>query len=274
LVEQLAGWGVRFIKYDFSATMEEAEGIALAVNKTNLPIVLSMNGMGSPQYGTMFRVTGDMWDLWSYVADHFGVLTNWGSQGRPGHWPDSDMLPLGRIGGLQNVTSVYDKTCTAWQINCGACCGSNCQECCPRQSRFTPNEVQTVMSLWTIVRSPLIFGGDFPQTDKFTLSLVKNPEALDINSKGSNPQQVRLIPNDQAVWKSYHDRGVYVALFNLKDDVSQTVLVDYAALNITGSSCNVRDIWARQEAGLFKSSYSRNLEPHASALVSIYDCKA
>ena len=38
-----------------------------------------------------------------------------------------------------------------------------------------------MMSLWAIIRSPLIMGGDLPRCDAFTLSLLTNPEVIAVD---------------------------------------------------------------------------------------------
>ena len=41
-------------------------------------------------------------------------------------------------------------------------------------TKFTPDEQQTVLTLWSIFRSPLIFGGDLPPNDAATTALITN----------------------------------------------------------------------------------------------------
>ncbi len=66
------------------------------------------------------------------------------------HWsirgigPDADMLPLGRI-------------------------GIRAERGGDRLSRLSHDEQKTMMTLWAMLRSPLMFGGDLPSLDPFTL---------------------------------------------------------------------------------------------------------
>lgn len=78
-------------------------------------------------------------------------LENWNAWRTPGAWPDADMLPLG---------------CLAL----GAC-----------DTRFTPDEQRTLMTLWAIARSPLIMGGDLRHLDAATLALLSNREVIAVN---------------------------------------------------------------------------------------------
>ena len=93
-------------------------------------------------------------------------------------------------------------------------------DCGKRSSRFTPDEQRTVMTLWAIVRSPLMHGGDLTKTDAPTLSLLTNREVLEVNQRSS--QNRELFSRDGTVaWLAAvpdsEDR--YLALFNTKSRV-------------------------------------------------------
>ena len=90
---------------------------------------------------------------------NFILMSIWSGVGRPGAWPDADMLPLGRI-------------------------GIRAERGDDRMSRFTHDEQRTLMSLWSIAQSPLMFGGDLPGNDDFTLSLITNDEVLAVDQTG------------------------------------------------------------------------------------------
>jgi hypothetical protein len=111
----------------------------------------------------------------------------------PGHWPDGDMLPLGRIGIRAER-------------------GDN------RMSLFTRDEQFTLMSLFLICRSPLMFGGNLPDNDEFTLSLITNEEALAVLQKSEN-NKLLLDDGERIVWTA-DDIGSgskYAALFYASD---------------------------------------------------------
>src|SRR6202043_1678707 len=104
------------------------------------------------------------------LGDQFPNAQKWGGLGRPGAWPDADMLPLGFLG-----------PAPGWGK--------------PRQTRLTHDEQRTLMSLWCIFPSPLMIGGDLTMADDWTTSLLTNREVLDVDqySTGnhvvvSNPQ--------------------------------------------------------------------------------------
>ena len=51
----------------------------------------------------------------------------------------------------------------------------------PRMSLLTHDEQRTLMTLWSIARSPLMFGGHLPDNDPWTLDLLTNDEVLAVN---------------------------------------------------------------------------------------------
>ena len=55
------------------------------------------------------------------------------------------------------------------------------------------------MTLWSMFRSPLIFGGDLPSADSATLALLTNREVLEIDQNSSGNRQV-LERGNLRVW--------------------------------------------------------------------------
>ena len=120
--------------------------------KTGRPIVLSLSPGPAmmkdvaflQENANMWRISDDFWDDWRLLRQNFILMSIWSGVGQPGAWPDADMLPLGRIG----IRAERGES---------------------RMTRFTRDEQRTLMSLWSIAQSPLMFGGDLPGNDDFTL---------------------------------------------------------------------------------------------------------
>ncbi|HLP16097.1 MAG TPA: NPCBM/NEW2 domain-containing protein, partial [Bacteroidota bacterium] len=137
------------------------------------PIVLSTSPGETPieqgahvsTHANMWRIIDDFWDNWSQLNEHFALFERWNKYMGPGHWPDGDMLPLGRIGIRAER-------------------GDN------RMSLLTRDEQYTLMSLFLICRSPLMFGGNLPDNDDFTTSLITNEEALGVLQHSKNNRLV------------------------------------------------------------------------------------
>ncbi|MGI8771167.1 MAG: glycoside hydrolase family 27 protein [Acidobacteriaceae bacterium] len=171
-----ASWKLDYIKADdMSQPFHGAEihALSLALRKTGRPIVLSLSPGPAPiaEYAALranaqlWRISGDFWDSWPKLRKQFDLTHAWESYVHPGGWPDADMLPLGKIGLRAEVGN-------------------------PRTTAFTPDEQQTMMTLWSIFRSPLMFGGDLPSNDDMTLALISNPEVLAVNQASTGGHQV------------------------------------------------------------------------------------
>lgn len=221
IVQMYADWGVDFIKCDDisrpydEVQRAEVEALRKAIDKTGRPIVLSLSPGATPvsvgdhvmNHANMWRITDDFWDRWGALLDMFGRLDAWTPYRGPGHFPDADMLPIGMV-----------------EFN--------------RATRFTKDEQYTLMTLWAIGRSPLIFGGDMTRLDDFTKELLTNAEMLKVNQHSSNNRQVSRDKN-LIVWTADAPGGKekYIALFNAqsKGENIDFANADYASPVIAGN---------------------------------------
>lgn len=248
LFQLYASWGVDFVKMDdmsrpYDAHAPEIEAAAKAIARCGRPIVLSLSPGETPvprgehvrRHAQMWRISDDFWDEWALLDAQFTRLDNWTLYCGPGSWPDADMLPLGRLA-LGN-----------------------------RDTRFTPDEQRTLITLWSIARSPLIMGGDLRHLDAPTLALLTNPEVLAVNqaSTGNGPH---FVADGMKVWsaRSQDGQSRYLALFNVTD-AELEVGVALRELGIEGSVA-VRDLWKQADIGTASGKVSTRLASHAAAL--------
>ncbi len=192
----------------------------------------------------MWRISDDFWDDWKLLRQQFEFTRDWAPLvGKNNTWPDADMLPLGKL----RVTSVEGG-------------GS--------PTKFTPDEQQTVMTLWSIFRSPLIFGGDLPSNDEATTTLITNEGVLAVNQHSSGGHQALEKGNIRAWVANGRDTNEkYVAVFNL-GETSQNVDLTWDELGITGPVTDVRDLWNRKDLGSL-ATLASSLRPHASVLYRV-----
>lgn len=76
--------------------------------------------------------------------------------------------------------------------------------------RVTQDEQITMMSLWSIFRSPLIIGGEMTGFDDFTMGLITNEEILKMhrNARHSHPVWQKLIDGTEHIlWIRCQQRG-------------------------------------------------------------------
>jgi hypothetical protein len=134
------------------------------------------------------------------------------------------------------------------------------------------------MTLWSMFRSPLMFGGDLPSNDAFTLQLITNEEVLAVNQHSTGGRE--LFHRDGLVaWAADvpKSRDKYLALFNAgtaprrrRAEAKETkqVRATFAELGLTGS-CSVRDLWAKKDLGTFRESFAAPIRPHGAGLYRV-----
>ncbi|HSV11402.1 MAG TPA: glycoside hydrolase family 27 protein [Hanamia sp.] len=243
-----ASWGVDFVKVDDLTQpyhKEEVRMIRDAINNCGRRIVLSTSPGETPiedaahiqQHANMWRTVGDFWDNWNQLKEHFSVFERWNKWRSFGAYPDGDMLPLGHI-------------------------GIRAERGNPRMTAFTKDEQYTLMTLMAIFRSPLMFGGNLPDNDPFTLSLLTNKNVLHVLNNSKNNRQL-FNKNNQVAWIADDSKTTdkYLAVFNIAD-------TDSAAINILLKEVGINnviitDLWTGKEIGAFSNTFSPILKPHA-----------
>lgn len=246
-----ASWGVDFVKMDdmsrpYDAHAPEIEAAHKAIAASGRPMILSLSPGETPvtrgehvrRFAQMWRISDDFWDEWPLLEAQFTRLENWNPWRRPGGWPDADMLPLGRLALGE------------------------------RDTKFTPDEQRTLMTLWSIARSPLIMGGDLRHLDDPTLALLTNREVLAVN-QASTDNQPHFLADGVRVWtaRPADGRGRYVALFNTGKEAREITL-PLRELGFSGSQ-PVRDLWEGKALAPAKDRLIRRIPSHGAGLYRV-----
>ena len=254
-----ASWGVDYVKVDdLSRPYHHGEisMIRKAIDQSGRPMVFSTSPGATPlkwanhvvNHANMWRICDDFWDNWKMLEPQFKRCADWAPYIGEGHWPDADMLPLGHI---------------ALRAERGT----------DRMTGFTKTEQYTLMNLWTMFRSPLMFGGDLPTNDEFTLSLLTNDEVLAVNQNSAKNNQLKT-ENGLIVWTADvpGTEDKYVAFFNINDAGNSEISVTPAELGITGNY-SAKDLWSKEDKGSVADKFTVLVEPHASVLVRFSKAK-
>ena len=259
IIELYTGWGVDYIKADDMSHpyhQMEIEAISKAVKNAGKPVVLSLSPGEAPvaevshlrQNAHLWRISGDVWDEWRFIRKQFDLCRKWQSYVTPHHWPDCDMLPLGklRINGADRDLGKKNEF-----------------------SRFSTDEKYTLLSLWYIFRSPLMMGGNLIENDSLTLQLLTNKEALAVNQNSKDNHELRTSEN-KVVWAADDPAsgGKYVALFNIGNQEQRQIEVTWNELGISGKQ-KVRDLWKQKDLGVFADKFESMVPPHGVILVKI-----
>jgi alpha-galactosidase len=262
LIKLYNDWGVDFIKADdMIRPLYEHEllGLSEAISKINPDIVLSLSpGKASlddaiklGKNSQTWRVSNDFWDNWNYVVPMFDLLNQWTPYRKEGNWPDADMLPFGKLrknGGDEWVASLLnDKP----------------ENIVNEYSRLTSDEMYTVMTLWSIAKSPLILGGYLPENDELTNLLITNKKAIAVNQNSVNNKEI--LNNDGIiVWKASDkdsNSKSYLAVFNLTED-KKSIDLNFKDLDYSEKLFKVDDIWENSNASVNIYSFKTEISSH------------
>ena len=250
IVKMYAAWGVDYIKADDIATpfhIDEIEALHRAIGKSGRAIVLSLSpgpaDVGkAAQYAAnanLWRISDDFWDQWKPLLHAFTLLDRWSPYVKAEGWPDADMLPLGRI-------------------------GIRAERGDDRHTRFTKDEQRTLLTLWSIARSPLMFGGDLPSNDPWTLSLLTNGGVLAADQHGANSHQL-FARGSQVAWISdAPGGGKFLGVFNTGEQPAE-IRVDWKDLGLTGKRVT-RDLWEKNDLGASADGRTFAIPPHGAGM--------
>ena len=254
-----ASWGIDFIKADCIASHPyagaEIRMLSTALRNSGRDMVLSLSPGPAPpakavelrRYANMWRISNDVWDIWhgggdypKGVGDQFARAARWAPLTEPDHWPDTDMLAVGNLGPNPGLGK-------------------------PRETRLTRAEQRTYLTLWCIARSPLFMGGNLTRNDRWTESLLENPEVIAVDQHATDTHQA-LARDGFVVWLSKPDdgNGWYLAAFNL-DPRPRALRATWADLSLAERRYGVRDLWQHRDRGS-AASLAVSLDAHGAVL--------
>lgn len=238
-------WGVDYLKYDlcgYRAILKEMPSVgkaehmkpylvmkdALRKQPRDICYSICQYGLeevwtwGQEAGGNLWRTHGDLTDKWERVVRiGFVKQKNLSPFSGPGHWNDPDMLVIGKVGWGEGL----------------------------RDTRLTPDEQYSHVSLWALLAAPLIIGGDLSSIDEFTLNLLCNNEVIAVDQDLLGKQAKVLWEKDSLqLWGRPLSDGSYAAgIFNLGDGSVNVIITE--TLEAAGYSGlkQIRDLW-RQKA--------------------------
>lgn len=250
IFELYASWGVDFVKCDDIARelpKEESELIMLSDSLKNCgrDMVLSLSPGPAllekaelyKQISNMWRITDDFWDNWQLLYNMFERCEKWAPHNGAGHWADADMLPIGYI------KQDYSPDIT---------------------TQFTKDEQVTMLTLWSIFRSPLIIGGEMTKFDDFTMSLLTNEGILKMHRNARHSHQVwrrEMNGSEIVLWTAADaEGGQYAALFNIGEN-SADISVPLTELEIYEAK-DITELWSNE--AFHADNISADLAPHSA----------
>ena len=269
LMKQYASWDVDYIKVDCISSHpykgDEIRMVHLAIQHSGRPMILSLSPGPTPldkaaevaANAQLWRISDDFWDMWDKptgqgsfspgLKNQIATIAAWEPFAKPGNWPDADMLPVGWLGPVPGFGKA-------------------------RNSLLTPDEQQTLLTMWSIGRSPLILGANLTKLDESTTDLITNHEVLAVDQHSTGNRVAFSSTHVQAWTAQATDKaGTYLAVFNLGDD-ADSLNVSFKVLGLDGKQYQVRDLWRRQNLGSWKNCKIQ-IPPHASRLLLLLNLK-
>lgn len=251
-----ASWGVDFIKADdmlWPYHSADIEAYQRAIQATGQPIFLSLSPgrdlslsreLHLQQNANSWRICDDLWDNWDDILANFSRFARWTPHATNGHWPDGDMLPLGRIG----IRAERGEA---------------------RDSQLTTDEAKTLLTLWAMGKSPLMFGGDLPSTLPETIDLLRNSDVLEIVRSSTNNREL-FREGHRIIWGATGADGrKWAAVFNCGDS-PETVTLDVQDLGFAARPTEIRDLWDTVTVNVHRPDdlmpQRRGIEPVSSSI--------
>lgn len=263
--ETYNSWGVDYLKYDwcsYTREFEPSKDHTLAayvwpylhmeryLRQQPRDIFYSLCQYGFSdvwKWGFMvdansWRTTGDITDTWKSLYDiGFNRQAELYPYSAPGHWNDPDMLIVGKVG---------------WSASL-------------RDTRLTPDEQYTHISLWALLAANMLIGCDVSQMDNFTLSLLCNNEVNAVNQDILGQQAKREVKDgDIQIWKRPLADGSYaVGIFNVGSDDKNVDIAKYYQMMGISKPVSVRDLWRQKDLNVDETTY--NILLHGVMLLKI-----
>jgi hypothetical protein len=219
-IQQLADWGIDFIKADDIVTYpDEIDAVLKAIKKCGRPIVLSLSPgqrvLGSEiklyEKADMLRVTGDVWDTQYDINKCFDAWLTWQYVPvREGFWLDMDMIPFGElqvmlpksIGGNVAITGTH------------------------RFDRLTVAQKETLITIRAMSASPLFMSGVLMTLDEDSLRLLTHQDMIACNQNGVMGHLAASAHGIQ-IWmvaeKGTEGKKGWIGIFNRTDEPKEEV---------------------------------------------------
>ena len=292
-------WNVDFIKndcmYGGNFVYDQIVQVSSVIDELNKDCIYSLspgnysapNVLGNKidNIVSSYRITGDTWDKWDEIKRHFIVSGQFANAtDMIGHtpglgsyntsYPDLDMLPIGYIAepignnGIPNETGF----------------GPN------RMCNLTQSQQRCLFTLWSIMKSPLLFGGLVYDrnianyslvNDTFTYSLLINEYALKVNSYGYGIKQISSSYDSsgdtmvESVWRTQvmnnNELEYYVGLFNLGDEIkSINVSLNQIVNNVT--RCHATNCYTKEKMNV-TNVIQQQVPPNDVLFFQLTQCK-
>jgi alpha-galactosidase len=251
-----AEWGYDYLKYDwcsafgiYQATPADLQGayqkMGDALAKTGRPMIYSLceYGLGdvwkwgAKAGGNLWRTTFDISDNWDSMEKNGFSQLDITQYPQAGHWNDPDMLEVGNGG-------------------------------------MTGDEYRTHMTLWALLRAPLIAGNDLRQMSDETKSILMNKDVIAIDQDpATKPVEVQWVQGKSEVLvRPLEGDTVAVGLFNRGDQPTE-ISFRWDSLHLGaflgGRTLEATDLWKHEPVKVEGDSFTAIVPKHGVVLLRV-----
>jgi len=274
--KRFAEWGFDFLKHDwcsYGKVAKRAAGEGLEyfqkpyrlmgdlLKKQDRDIVFNLcqYGMGevwkwgADVGGHCWRTTGDLGlekskRLPGFYSIGLKNAKAW-EHARPGAWNDPDYILIGWVGNARKINEP------------------------PAYTTLTADEQYSYMSMWCLMAAPLFYSGLMGKLDGFTLGVLCNAEAIEVDQDplGRQARIVRQTDDELVLAKPMEDGSLAVGLFNLAEE-PRAMAASWADLGIAGPQ-RARDLWRWRDLGIAEEKLEARINRHGVAFVRLWPDK-
>ncbi|MGC9198212.1 MAG: glycoside hydrolase family 27 protein [Acidobacteriaceae bacterium] len=251
--KQFAAWGFDYLKYDWcSASLVYRfrdkravyQKMAEALRASGRPMVYSLSA-GSPGIwkwapkagANLWRTGGDITNTWASIEKIGFSQPAIASYAGPGHWNDPDNLEVGNAG-------------------------------------VSDEEGRTQMSLWALLRAPLIAGNDLRSMTPATREILTNAAviAIDQDRLALPLKQVVDEPSIKVYVRKLWGSDVALGIFNTADQPAETkILWRQVGLRAAADAGRLRalDVWSGKRSAVGGDGYTASVPAHGVVLLRL-----
>jgi hypothetical protein len=267
IVDELAGWGVDFIKLDgiYDRNMADVAAWSNAIRQSGRPMQLDVTeGAYTITLGPTLNKYATQWEYTSDIENYGGKgLTNYHNVSKR-----FTTLALWEPTYGGRVFNGYNDFDSVEVGDCQRAVGSSDpfgSVSYPDGDGLTLPERQTVLSLWSLASSPLILGSNLTQMCHTDLRLLKNRAVLSVDQDGLDASMIVNGSTEKVVAKTEQDGDVAVGLFNTTS-APEKISVAASAIGLRPARHYLlNNLWTHRvtENG---STISATVPPHGVAL--------
>jgi alpha-galactosidase len=192
---------------------------------------------GAPAGANLWRTTFDIADNWESMEKIGFAQLDITQFPQPGHWNDPDMLEVGNGG-------------------------------------MTAEEYRTHMTLWALLRAPLIAGNDLRSMSDETKSILMNPDviAIDQDPYAKPARRLAVESKSEVLVRPLAGDAMAVALFNRGDqpaDISFSWDSLELGAGLGGKTLEARDLWKHADVPVNGDSFTATVPKHGVVLLRV-----